>query len=603
MTAAAPRWDLTPWFDDLTSDDFREAMARAHTDAETLGAAFSNAAPLDSDTLTVWADLLERLERAEVYFHHVWTYVRCRASTDAGDPDAKRESGTAASLGARFSALKTQLEAQVGRCSEETFERFTALEAHAALRYPLQRMRARYARRMAPEMEQLANDLAVDGFHSWGRLYNDITGQMEFDLRGESTPLAWRRSLLQNSDPTIRRDAFAASNAALGNHADTLASTLNAIAGRRITIQTWRQGDDVLREAVFAESMSWSCLETMLETVKTRRQVARDYLAIKARLLGGDRIAFADLGAPVSLGNPTEFSWDEARDLVLRAFAAYHPDLAHFAEDMFERGFIEAEARRGKRAGAYCTGSKLDHTARIFMTFRGTLGDVVTLAHELGHAYHHAVMGGMRKWACAYPASLAETASILAETLVGDLLLNDPNSSPELQFQVVEKRLHSAATYMLNIPMRYEFEDAFYARRTHAPLSATELCELMHQTQVSVYGEVLDPEATDPWFWASKLHFFLTGISFYNFPYTFGYLFSCGVLSEARRQGPGAFQPRLIELLQKTGSDSVENVAQDCLGVDLCQPGFWNASLDTVEADLDRFKTLVNDLGLRSTTP
>ena len=215
--------------------------------------------------------------------------------------------------------------------------------SHAALRYPLQRMRARYARRMAPEMEQLANDLAVDGFHSWGRLYNDITGQMEFDLRGESTPLAWRRSLLQNSDPAIRRDAFAASNAALGTHADTLASTLNAIAGRRITIQTWRQGDDVLREAVFAESMSWACLETMLETVKARR---RSLVTIwRSRLVWWRSDRIPDLGAPVSLGNPTEFSWDEARDLVLRAFAV-SSRTSLTSPVIFERGFIEAATSR-----------------------------------------------------------------------------------------------------------------------------------------------------------------------------------------------------------------------------------------------------------------
>ena len=226
------------------------------------------------------------------------------------------------------------------------------------------------------------------------------------------------------------------------------------------------------------------------------------------------------------------------------------------------------------------------------MTYRGTLGDVVTLAHELGHAYHNHVMADMRGWSTRYPASLAETASILAETLVGDMLLDDPNASDALKLRVLDMRLHRAATYMLNIPMRFEFERAFYRRREQGPLSVDELCDLMHETQRSVYGHSLDLGATDPWFWASKLHFFLTHIAFYNFPYTFGYLFSAGVLSESRRRGPHAFQSTLIKLLRETGNGDVEDVAERCLGVDLGAPDFWDASLDQVSLDLKRFQTL-----------
>ena len=202
-------------------------------------------------------------------------------------------------------------------------------------------------------------------------------------------------------------------------------------------------------------------------------------------------------------------------------------------------------------------------------------------------------MADMRFWACGYPASLAETASILAETLVGDYLLEDPKTSHGLRLQVLDKRLHSAAVYMLNIPMRYEFEKAFYERRVHGPLSAQDLCHLMSETQRRVYGEGLDPEGTDPWFWASKLHFFLTNISFYNFPYTFGYLFSSGVLADARRMGPKEFQPRLETLLRATASGSIEEVVKDSLDVDLGQPTFWLRSLDKVETDLAAFREIV----------
>jgi oligoendopeptidase F len=202
-------------------------------------------------------------------------------------------------------------------------------------------------------------------------------------------------------------------------------------------------------------------------------------------------------------------------------------------------------------------------------------------------------MGDMRYWSGHYPATLAETASIFAEQLVGDLMLADEGCDADLRLQVLAARLQSAVVYMLNIPMRFEFEKAFYGERESGAVPLERLCALMHDTQLDVYGDALDPEGTDPWFWASKLHFFLTGISFYNYPYTFGYLFSLGVRARAAAVGAEAFQPTLIELLRETGNGTVEEVAQRVLGVDLGEPEFWHASIDQVEADLKTFEALI----------
>jgi oligoendopeptidase F len=398
---------------------------------------------------------------------------------------------------------------------------------------------------------------------------------------------------MQDPDANIRHKALENSNRALRDHASTLATALNAIAGTRITLQRSR-GPTVHQEAIWAESMAEDTLEVMLEAVRRRRHLTQRYLKVKAAYLGKSSIHFADIGAPISLGEAKTFSWQAAQDMVLRAFESYHPELASFAQDMFRNHYIEAEPRRGKRAGAYCTSSKLTKTSRIFMTYGGALGDVITLAHELGHAYHNFVMADMRGWACRYPASLAETASILCESLVGDSILADDTITDDIRLQILSKRLHSASIYMLNIPMRYEFERTFYEQRVHGALSARALSQLMDETQLQVYGDVLDPAGTDPLFWASKLHFFLTGISFYNFPYTFGYLFSSGVLAQARRVGPDVFQPKLRALLRQTANGTVEDVAQEALGVDLAQPDFWLSAMDTVASDLIAFEAIIN---------
>jgi len=593
MTQSPPTWDLSPWCPGIHHSEYAEAYqncARRLSELESQGQALPM---IHQDTRSEWIHWMLDLEATAVELFHLRAFVGGVSSTDASNEKARSETARIASLLAKYQALEGQLEEALGAIEDTVFLRLLSAPECEGAEYRLRRLRDRASRRLSSETERLIGDLAVNGLHAWGRLYNDITGDMTFRVGEQDMPLAWRRSLLQDPEDNTRRDAFESSNAALARQGTILASTLNAIAGTRITVQKWRGTGSVLDEAVAVEGMERRTLDAMLSAVEARRPIAWAYHDLKAQVLGRDKIRFSDLGAPLSVGAPITFTWDEAQRLVLDAFDAYHPSLREFAEEMFNERRIEAEPRTGKRSGAYCTSSKKDRTSRIFMTFRGALGDVVTLAHELGHAYHNAVMSEMRFWACGYPASLAETASILAETLVGDYLLEDPNTSRGLRLQVLDKRLHSAAVYMLNIPMRYEFEKTFYERRLAGPLSVNELCALMSETQQRVYGDGLDPEGTDPWFWASKLHFFLTNISFYNFPYTFGYLFSSGVLAEAKAQGPHEFQPRLEALLKATAAGSVEEVVKGSLGVDLGQPDFWLRSLEKVETDLKAFREAV----------
>jgi oligoendopeptidase F len=145
--------------------------------------------------------------------------------------------------------------------------------------------------------------------------------------------------------------------------------------------------------------------------------------------------------------------------------------------------------------------------------------------------------------------------------------------------------------------MRFLFESSLYDERASGELSIERLCELMADAQQRIYGDTLDPEQLDPWFWASKLHFYIAGVSFYNFPYTFGYLLSLGLFARARQEGRG-FLPRYEELLRQTGRDRVEAVVQSCVGVDLQQPDFWQASIDLIEEDLGRWEKVVDELAL-----
>jgi oligoendopeptidase F len=217
---------------------------------------------------------------------------------------------------------------------------------------------------------------------------------------------------------------------------------------------------------------------------------------------------------------------------------------------------------------------------------------VQTLAHELGHAFHSWVMRDLRPWAAQYPMTLAETASTFAETLLTDAILDAPETSDQLKAVMLDTRLEAAAAFMLNIPMRFHFEKRFYEERSAGEVSVSRLKELLLEAQRDSYGDTLNPAELDPMFWASKLHFYITEVSFYNFPYSFGFLFSLGVYARARKEGPEFFR-KYEELLRLTGSDTAENVARRALGVDLETQDFWLDSIALVEEDMRRFEELI----------
>ncbi|MBW2416714.1 MAG: M3 family oligoendopeptidase, partial [Deltaproteobacteria bacterium] len=424
------------------------------------------------------------------------------------------------------------------------------------------------------------------------------SGKLEFDLAvdGQETrrlPVSMTRTFLEDADPDVRRAALDGGNAAWRGVADVTAACINGIAGTRLELYRRRGIEHFLVPATFDAGITRKTLDSMWDAVQSRAEIARRYLRRKAKLLGCERLGFQDLMAPLPISSQRRVSWDEGRAQILDAFGGRYPALRDFAAETFERRRIDYEPRPGKRPGGFCSTSKLIGESRIFCTYNGALGDVVTVAHELGHAFHSHLLRGERPWASGYPMTLAETASTFAQNLVIDAVIDSPDASDDDRAAMLDGRMQDASTFLLNIHMRFLFEKTVYEERADGELSVDRLCELMLEAQRSAYGDALDPDALDPWFWASKLHFYITGISFYNFPYTFGYLFSTGIFARARQEGP-SFLSKYEELLRLTGSHTAEDVARASLGADLEAPDFWNASLDLIEADLERFETAID---------
>lgn len=620
MTAKPPRWDLAAWFEDFGPefDGWLDRCAAALSALDERAAALG---ALTEASAAAWAALLAAFEAVGADVQHAGAYAGARAAADVGDAAANAATARVTAIGAASEGVEARVVAALGAASPAAFAKLRGEAAMAGAEHRLDRWRERARRAMAPAAERLAADLAVDGLQAWARLYRQITSAMTFEVEGETLPLAWLRGELERPGAKRRAAALAGASRALEAQAPALGAALNGIAGARLTLDRHRGVPDPLDEACFESAIDRETLDAMMAVVAEEAEVARRFLRLKARLMGRETVRWCDLRAPIAEaegagaskpGSPRDdaerglepepggaegggIGWPAARAAVVDAFERHHPALATFAASMFDAGHIEADPRRGKRPGAFCTRSLRAEDSRVYLSYTGHAADVRTLAHELGHAYHNHAMRGLRPWARQYPMTLAETASIVAETLISDAWLADPDASDAARLRVLDARLGQIVVYLLDIPTRFHFERALYAERARGEVSVARACALMGEAQQAVFGDVLDRAGLHPWFWAEKLHFYLPGRRFYNFPYTFGYLFGQGVLARARAAGVEVFQPTWIELLRRTGQGSVETIAADVLGVDLRGRGFWRDALAEARADLAAFEALVAD--------
>ncbi|HEY4001473.1 MAG TPA: M3 family oligoendopeptidase [Candidatus Xenobia bacterium] len=599
MTTAAPedlRWDLTPWFDRFDGPAYRTFVETFLQDLADLQKAAADLPPLDVAHVDPWADHLVRMEALGVRGSHIGSYLGCLSAADTTNEAVNEAYAQLSTWRSEQQKLRVRVIAGLRPASDTAFQKLAADARLVGCMYYLERLRHEAKWSMPTDLELLAADLNVDGLSAWGRLYDSIAGTLTFDMPGRKVPMAQKISLLEDRDPAIRRATLENSNAAWTTVEDNVAMALNGIAGTRLTLDRWRGVPHFLDEALFDAGITRQTLDTLLGVAAKNRDMVRRYLKLKARLLGLDKLGYQDTSCPVPLADDERLTWNDAKARVLGAFRQSYPALAEFAEMALDKHWVEAEARPGKRPGGFCSSSYLAKESRVFMTFTGTSGEAQTLAHELGHAWHTWLMRDLRAWARSYPMTLAESASTFAETLVTDALLSDPQAPPRVKAGLLNLRLDDAVAYLLNVPMRFTFEKAFYEARQQGSVRASRLKSLVLEAQREWFGDGVDPEQLDPMFWASKLHFYITGVRFYNFPYVFGYLFSLGLFARFKQQGPAFFR-QYEDLLRLTGSHEVEEVARRALGVDLQKPDYWQASVDLVANDLDHFEAVVKACG------
>lgn len=601
------RWRLDALFSSLHGDDYRQArrdLLRQVDDLEALmsengicegpplGAAQGQVEHQLLDTLIeTWNRLLRLLSDINMF-------LSGHTSVDAFDEEAQAESSTLRGLRARLAALDAQATAWVGRL-DLTAACAASPTAAAHWRY-LADAQARARHLMSDESEALAARLAPSGGMAWVQLYDDLVGRVstELTLPGEDAPrtlgLAGLVALRSDADRQVRAAAHEAELELFDTHAIAFAAAMNGVKGEMGTLQRLRGWPSALHATLHSNRIGQAALDAMQHACREAYPQFHRYLAAKARALGLPRLAWYDLFAPIPTDEPKTFTWPQAAAFVTERFGAFGADLADLARRAVQDGWIDVYPRPGKTNGAFCMGSPGIGQSRILLNFAGELDDVFTLAHELGHAYHNDRMtrAGRSPLQTRTPMVMAETASIFSETLVVGALLDEADDQTRLA--VLEQSLQGATQLVLDIDARFRFESAVFEARAERELSVAELDRLMVEAQKASYGEAVDPATLHHRQWAQKGHYYSTGRSFYNYPYTFGYLFSLGLYARYLEEG-ASFVRRYDQLLASTGMADVASLGKG-FGIDVEDPAFWVGALQVAGRRVNDYESLIDGL-------
>ena len=607
-----PSWDLASEYPSADSAELAADLAELSKllDAiealnPALVAALPNAATSSvaaaAPTTAVAQQVFKLSEQAGPLLSNPLTYANCLLSVDARDEAAQVLQGKLQKYQKRYGELLEPWSQYLDLVADDVVEAYLADPGVAVSAFAVKHGRERRHELLGLAEENLVNGLAQDGIHAWGRMYSQLSSTMTCAVQVgnelQTMGVAEANGLLQRADERTRKDAWHGINAAWRVHEESCAAAINAIAGWRLELNRKRSTQrpvHFLDAPVHMNRLSRRTLDTLLDVTRDARPLARRATIAMARASGRERIGPWDMRAPApKLANSdAPMRFDDAVALIAEAYGEVNPALADFVRMMQRERWIEGTVSSRKRPGAYCTGFEKSRTPRVYMTYHGSASDVITLAHELGHAFHSWVMRDLPDSQRSYGMSLAETASTFGETAVRDALVARAKT-PRERFDIMWEEMVAISAFMLNIPARFAFEKTFYEKRDERPLRAAELETMMSDAWQDWYGESCSEP--DPMFWASKLHFYISGLSFYNFPYLFGFLFSMGVY--LRRAGGGAdFYDRYVALLRDTGRMTAEQLALTHLDAALDQPQFWRNTVDRLEPRVAAFEEIVRQV-------
>ncbi|MBP3660952.1 MAG: M3 family oligoendopeptidase [Oscillospiraceae bacterium] len=436
--------------------------------------------------------------------------------------------------------------------------------------------------------EEIMAKMELSGGSAWGDLQQFLTSTVPVQYRGDKTNLSAIRNLAYDPDPAVRKDAYESELNCYERISDSVAFALNSIKLETLTDCELRGYESPLDRTLKEAHMSRATLDAMLGAMDEYLPKFWQYLKAKGKALGHENgLPWYDLFAPMG-AMAEKYTAEDAREYLVDLFSGFDQELADMVARAFDNAWIDFYPRSGKSGGAFCSGVDCLHESRILTNFDGQFGDVVTLAHELGHAFHNQCIDSHRVLNHDYSMPLAETASTFNECVIMNAAIKAAKTDEE-KLALIESQLQDATQVICDIYSRYRFETMVFEKRKEEFLHSSALCDLMTQAQKLSYGDGLDGDVMHPFMWVCKSHYY--GPTFYNFPYAFGALFARGLYAQYEREG-AAFVPKYKKLLYTTAIATAEDTAR-VADIDLTDRDFWRSALQMLADEIDLFCQLV----------
>ena len=526
---------------------------------------------------------IELQETISTYAEKLGLYASLRQSANTRDPDAASQMGRLMAVYSSTAAPEAAFQEWAAKLPnlEELIAGDEVLKEYAFL---LSKMAKSSRYLLSGRGEEIMARMRLSGGSAWSDLQSYLTSTVPVTYKGETTNLSAIRNLAYDADPQVRKEAYEAELACYDRIKDAVAFALNSIKLETISDCMLRGYESPLARTLEHSDMKKETLDAMLGAMDEYLPKFWQYLKAKAKALGHQNgLPWYDLFAPMGKSS-TKFTAEDAKKLLVELFSTFDKELADMVATAFDDAWIDFYPRDGKAGGAFCAGAQCLGESRILTNFDGTFSDVVTLAHELGHAFHNQCIRDHRVLNNDYSMPVAETASTFNECVVMAAAIQNAASKDE-QLALIESQLQDATQIICDIYSRFRFEAKVFENREEQFMNADALCDFMTEAQKQSYGDGLDENCMHPYMWVCKGHYY--GPTFYNFPYAFGGLFARGLYAQYEKEG-AAFVPKYKKLLYTTTVATAEDAAK-VAGIDLTDKEFWRAALQTVADQIDTF--------------
>ncbi|MBP3685117.1 MAG: M3 family oligoendopeptidase [Oscillospiraceae bacterium] len=578
-------WNLDTLYRGFDDPAFSEDMAKLKAMTEDY-AVFVRQLP-QLDTLTGLRDGIHWEESLTALARKLATYAQLRQSTDTRNTQCGSYLGQIYQLLSATAGPEAAWKEWAAK-QKDLMELVSSDEKLKDYTFLFENLRKESAHLLGSLGEEISARMSLSGGNAWAELHGYLTSTVKVEYDGGITNLSAIRNLAYDPDASVRKAAYEAELACYGSIRDSVAYALNSIKLETLSDCALRGYASPLDRTLEESRMERKTLEAMLEAIQKYLPHFRRYLKTKAKALGYENgLPWYELFAPMGHSG-RRYTTEEARNELVTLFASFDQELSGMIARAFDEAWIDFYPRDGKSGGAFCEILDCLEESRILANFDGAYTDLVTLAHELGHAFHNQCIFSHRPLNKDYSMPVAETASTFNECVLNAAAIARVED-PQEKLALIESSLQDVNQIIVDIYSRYRFETMVFENRPQQFMDADALCTLMTKAQEESYGDGLDPDFRHPYMWICKPHYY--GPTFYNFPYAFGGLFARGLYAQYEAEG-AAFVPKYKKLLYTTPIATAEDAAKTA-GIDLTDKEFWRSALEIVKKQIDQFCQLV----------